>query len=74
MRRFNVTATWDEEARVWWGGNDELPLTTEAPTFEEFEARAVEIGREMAEVNGLAAPGEPVEIHVIKDRQARPAP
>jgi len=66
MKRFDVVAAWDAEAGVWWGGNDELPLTTEAPSFAEFEARAVEIGQEMAEVNGLVAPGEPVEIHVVK--------
>jgi hypothetical protein len=67
MKHFDVTAAWDPDARVWWGGNDELPVTTEAPTFAEFEARAVEIGREMVEINGLAAPGEPVEIRVIRE-------
>ena len=66
MKRFDVIADWDAEAKVWWGGNDELPMTTEAPTFSEFEARAAEIGQEMAEVNGLAEPGERVEIHVSK--------
>jgi len=67
MKRFDIVAAWDPEAAVWWGSNDELPLTTEAPTFREFEARAAEIGQEMAEVNGLVAAGEPVEIHVIKE-------
>ena len=67
MKRFDIVAAWDPEAKVWWGTNDELPMTTEAPTFEEFEAIASEVGQEMAEVNGLAAPGERVEIHVVKE-------
>jgi uncharacterized protein DUF1902 len=66
MKRFDVIAAWDAEAKIWWGGNDELPITTEAPTLAEFEARAAEIGQEIAELNGLVAPGERVEIRVIK--------
>jgi Domain of unknown function (DUF1902) len=66
MKRFEVAVAWDAEAKVWWGGNDELPFTTEAPTLDEFEARAAEIGQEMAEANHLVAPGERVEIHVIR--------
>ena len=66
MKRFEVIASWDDGAKIWWGGNDELPFTTEAPSLAEFAARAAEIGQEMAEINGLVAPGERVQIHVIK--------
>jgi predicted RNase H-like HicB family nuclease len=66
MKKFDVIAHWDPEAQMWWGSNDDLPIATEAPTFAEFEARATEIGQEMAEINGLVAPGERVEIHVIQ--------
>ena len=71
MKRFDAVAAWDADARVWWCTNDELPFTTEAPTFTELEARAAEVGQEMAEVNGLAAPGERVEIHVVKEPEHR---
>jgi hypothetical protein len=35
-RSFEVRAEWDGEAGVWWCSNDELPLSTEAPTFEQL--------------------------------------
>jgi predicted RNase H-like HicB family nuclease len=66
MKRFDVVASWDPETQVWWGSNDDLPIATEAPTLAESEARAIEIGQEMAEINGLVAPGERVEIRIIK--------
>jgi len=57
-KAFEVRAQWDAEAGVWWCSNDELPLTTEAPTFEQLVARVLEIAPEIAAENGLAAPGE----------------
>ena len=69
MRKvFEITAQWDDEAGVWWCSNNELPLTTEAPTFEELVARVLEIAPEIAAENGLAAPGDEIELHVIRER------
>jgi Domain of unknown function (DUF1902) len=67
-KAFEITAQWGDEAGVWWCSNDELPLTTEAPTFEELVARVIEIAPEIAAVNGLAAPGEEIELHVVGER------
>jgi hypothetical protein len=67
-KAFEITAQWDDEAGVWWCSNDELPLTTEAPTFEELVARVLEIAPEIAAVNGLAAPGDEIELHVVGER------
>jgi len=67
-RSFEIRAEWDGEACIWWCTNDELPLTTEAPTFEELVARVLEIAPEIAAENGLAAPGEEIEVHVIAER------
>ncbi len=79
-KAFEVRAQWDAEAGVWWCSNDELPLTTEAPTFEQlvarvlaptFEqlvARVLEIAPEIAAENGLAAPGDEIELHVFAER------
>jgi hypothetical protein len=64
MKRFDVVVSWDAGAGVWWGGNDELRFTIEAPTLAEFKVRAADIGQEMAEINGLVVPDEHVEIHV----------
>jgi hypothetical protein len=67
-KAFEITAQWDDEAGVWWCSNDELPLTTEAPTFEQLVARVLEIAPEIAAVNGLAAPGDEIELHVVGER------
>jgi Domain of unknown function (DUF1902) len=45
-KAFEITAQWNDEAGVWWCSNDELPLTTEATTFEELVARVLEIAAE----------------------------
>jgi hypothetical protein len=68
MRVYTVKAEWDGEAGVWWCSNDELPLTTEAPTFDALVARVLEIAPEIAAENGLAAPGEEIEVHVVAER------
>jgi hypothetical protein len=67
-RAFEIRAQWDGEAGVWWCSNDELPLTTEAPTFEQLVARVLEIAPEIAAENGLAAPGDEIEVHVFAER------
>lgn len=67
-KAFEITARWDDEASVWWCSNDELPLTTEAPTFEQLVARVLEIAPEIAAENGLAAPGDEIELHVVAER------
>jgi len=67
-KRFEIRAQWDGEAGVWWASNDELPLTTEAPTFDGLVARVLEIAPEIAAENGLAAPGEQIEVHVTAER------
>ena len=67
-KAFEIRAEWDGDAGVWWCSNDELPLTTEAPTFEELVARVVQIAPEIAAENGLAAPGEKIELRVVAER------
>jgi hypothetical protein len=68
-RRFEIRAKWDGEAGVWWCSNDELPLTTEAPTFDQLVVSVFEIAPEIAAENGLAAPpGDEIEVHVIAER------
>ena len=61
----DLTVAWDAEAGVWWGTNDTLPLTTEAPTLEALQLRATEIAQELAELNGRVAPGESVQVNLI---------
>jgi uncharacterized protein DUF1902 len=56
---------------VWWCSNDELPLTTEAPTFEQLISRVLEIIPWVAAENGQAAPGDELELHLIAERVQR---
>jgi len=65
---FDIRAEWDGDARVWWCSNDELPLTTEAPSFEQLVARVLQIAPEIAAENGLAVPGEEIELRVFAER------
>ena len=65
---FEIKAQWDGEAAVWWCSNDELPLTTEAATFEQLVSRVLEIAPEIAAENGLAAPGHEIELHFVGER------
>jgi hypothetical protein len=64
MRQFIVIAAWDEGARVWYGRNDEIPLATEAPTFDELIARVMAIAPEIIVMNGVAPPGAAIEVIV----------
>ena len=54
--------------RVCWCSNDELPLTTEASTFEELVTRVLAIAPEIAAENGLAAPGDEIELRIVGER------
>lgn len=67
-KAYEIRTQWDGEAGVWWCSNDELPLTTEAPTFEQLVARVLEIVPEIAAENGLAAPGDEIELHAVAER------
>lgn len=64
MRQFIVIAAWDEGAHVWHGRNDEIPLATEAPTFDELIARVMAIAPEIIVMNGVAPPGAAIEVIV----------
>jgi Domain of unknown function (DUF1902) len=67
-KSFEIRAEWDDEAGVWWCTNDELPLTTEAPTFEQLASRVLEIAPQIASENGLTAPGDEIEVRFMAER------
>lgn len=70
MKQFTVHAEFDVQAGVWLASNDQLPLRTEAPTFDQLLSRVMEIAPEIAEMNGLAARGDQLKIHFTTDRIA----
>jgi hypothetical protein len=63
-KAYVIKAQWDGEAGVSWCSNDEVPLTTEAPTFEQLIQRVLEIPAE----NGLAMPAGEIELYVVAER------
>lgn len=42
-RMFNVTAHWDEDAKVFYSESDIIGLHIEAATIEEFESVMVDV-------------------------------
>jgi hypothetical protein len=70
MKQFTVHAQFDAESGMWWASNDQLPLTTEAKSFDELMARVMEIAPEIIEINGHAKRGDKFKIHFTADRVA----
>jgi hypothetical protein len=70
MRHFVVNAEWDADAAIYWAHSDEIPLTTEAATFEALVERVNAIAPEILMLNGLARAGERVSIRVIVTKEA----
>lgn len=67
-RVFTVQAEWDDEARMWWGRNDNIPLATEAKTFDALVRRVMKIAPELIALNRVAKPGDTVTIRVVAER------
>ena len=65
-KAFEIRAVWDGEAGVWWRANAALPPATEAPTFEQLVSRVIAIAPEIAAENGLAVPGDEIELAVAR--------
>ena len=67
-RVFVVQAEWDEVAGVWWGHNDDIPLATEAKTFDALVKRVMKIAPEIIALNRVGKPGETITIRVTAER------
>jgi predicted RNase H-like HicB family nuclease len=49
---YDVTATWDDEAKVWVAESNDVPgLVTEAPTLEALQAKIRVLVPELLELN-----------------------
>jgi len=71
---FEVRAYWSTEGNDWCAINDELPVAAEAPTLDALLAEVKAQAAEMAELNGLAAPGEEIEVRLVETVEVRAAP
>jgi hypothetical protein len=62
MKSFRVDTLWDEQARVWCGHSDDIPVSTEAETASDLVDRVSLIAPELLELNGLMVEGESVKL------------
>ena len=57
--QFFVKAEWDDDARVWYTADTDIPgLVVEAPTLEEFNKLVFELAPEMVHLNAHHLSGE----------------
>jgi predicted RNase H-like HicB family nuclease len=73
---FDVTATWDDEAKVWVAESEDVPgLITEADTFEALVVKLRTLIPELLEANGVLPPtGDEFPFKLIaRDRTRRHA-
>lgn len=73
MRIFEIRAYRSTEGNDWCAVNDELPVAAEAPTLDALLAEVEAQAAEMAELNGLVAPGEEIELRLIETVEVRVA-
>ena len=58
MQIFEVRATWDREAGVWWARSDDVPgLVAEAETVELLRNELVQLIPELLSANGRRIEG-----------------
>lgn len=63
---YTVTCHWDEEARVWYVAETDVPgLATEAATVEEMERKLLAMIPELVELNEPGSAGSPVPFELI---------
>ena len=73
---YTVTCEWDDEARVWYVADSDVPgLATEAATLEQLEAKLATMIPELVELNvpGADAARVPFKLVATKDALARSA-
>ncbi|MBF0399383.1 MAG: DUF1902 domain-containing protein [Magnetococcales bacterium] len=65
-----VTAIWDEEARVWVAESEDVPgLITEAGTLEQLVSKLESMVPELLELNGISlGQQETVPLRILSER------
>ena len=65
-----VTAIWDEEARVWVAESEDVPgLITEAGTLEQLVSKLESMVPELLELNGISLEQqETVSLRILSER------
>jgi hypothetical protein len=67
--RYDVIVDWDDEAKVWYVTESNVPgLTTEAPTLDAMVKKLETLVPEMLEENGFHVPPS-VPFYLLTQRQ-----
>jgi hypothetical protein len=73
MAAIQIRADYDEEAHVWVAHSDEIPLVTEAATFEIFCQKLPSLIQDVLGENGDARVGQDVAFELITQSHSRRA-
>ena len=67
-RAYVVTATWDDEAKVWVAQSDDVPgLVTEVATLGELQAKIRVLVPELLELNHQLPEGDVAAVEIRGD-------
>ena len=72
MAAIQIRADYDEEAHVWVAQSDEIPLVTEAATFEILCQKLPALIQDVLGENGDARVGKDVPFELIKPDDRTP--
>jgi predicted RNase H-like HicB family nuclease len=69
-KSYTVACLWDDEARVWYVAETDVPgLATEAATLEEMERKLLQMIPELLELNNADQPRQRVPFELIARKQ-----
>jgi hypothetical protein len=66
---FDIDVTYDARSGVWIGLNEQLPVATEANSYEALVDRVWQIAPEMAELNGFMSGEDRVRLRFHQDTE-----
>ena len=70
---FTISATWDQEASVWSGHCDDIPVAATAPTLDGLLEKISAMALDLLPDNYPEVAPEPVFLQIIALREAEPA-
>jgi hypothetical protein len=70
---FVISATWDDEARVWSGHCDDVPAAADAPTLDALLAKMSEMALDLLPDNHPGVDPSSVFLQITALREAEPA-
>jgi predicted RNase H-like HicB family nuclease len=66
QKTYTVTCLWDDEARMWYVADTDVPgLATEAATLEEMERKLLRMIPELLDLNGAHESRQQVPFELI---------